>query len=142
MRPHFFAFCLLGLSIIMSSCSNVEREESPKTSPNNVVFMVMNRTGHNGPASMNCGRSPEAFEFTFISPNETFTRIISGDTQEFIGLEILEGERITVVVKDPQSKEELVSKSTLFEPSANGLPEGANPLIRLCPKDFLEFKYF
>ncbi len=102
----------------------------------------MNRTGHNGPASTNCGRSPETVEFTFITPTAKLIQLISGDTQVFVGLDIIEGERLTVVVKDPESKEELVSKSTLFNPTENMLPEGADPLIRLCPKDYLEFKYF
>ena len=81
-------------------------------------------------------------EFTFITPAGLLNMVVTGDSQKTVGLEISEGELLTVVVKDPESKDEFTSKSKLYTPSENEVPDGANPLIRLCPKDFLEFKYF
>ena len=142
MKSQFVLYCFLSYAMIISSCTSGEIDDTPNPSSEKISFMVMNRTGHNGPASLNCGGEPETVEFTFVTPAQKLIRLMSGDTQELVGLEIIEGERLTVMVKDPQSNEELVTKSTLFNPTENKLPEGADPLIRLCPKDFLEFKYF
>ena len=112
------------------------------TSDKLVSFAVWNRTGHNGNASLNCGGEAEAVEFTFVTPAEKFIQRISGDTQELVGLVIEEGQLLTVVVKDPVTQDELVSKSAIYSPSLNPVPAGGFPLIRLCPKDHLDFKYF
>ena len=142
MKSSIVLLCLICSGLFLASCVGEEMEERFSNDTEKVVFMVMNRTGHNGPASMVCGGEAETVEFTFVTPAEKLIQLITGDTQVLVGLEIQEGQRITVIVKDPVSKEELVSKSTLFNPVENNLPEGANPLVRLCPKTSLEFKYF
>jgi len=106
------------------------------------VFFVMNRTGHNGPLSQNCGTRPIQVLITFITPTKEEKHLLNGDTQARFTVAIDKGEKLTVQISDPNEERVFVTKGKIFPPPVCPAPVGYEPIIRICPETEIEFRDF
>ena len=127
---------------LFSSCKKTAIEADIPASNSGQLFLVVNNTGHNGPLSQNCGTKPELLEVTFITPSKEQTHLIKGDTRNRITVDIAKGERLTVRVAEPNEGKVLATKNKIFTPPECPIPLDYEPLIRICPKDAIEFRFF
>lgn len=144
MKSIHFYFIFLCILVLSSSCLKTEAEPEVDLTPDNSgqLFFVMNRTGHNGPLSTNCGTRPEQVLISISTPSKTEEYLFNGDTQGWVTVDIKKGERLTVRVAEPNEGKVLVSKSKIYTPPECPIPIDREPTIRICPKDQIEFRFF
>ncbi len=143
MKSIHFYFLSLCLLILGNACTKPETAEVAPTQDNSgQLFFVMNRTGHNGPLSANCGTRPEQVLLSITTPLKTEEYLFNGDTQGWITVDIKKGEKLTVQVSEPNEGKVLVTKGKIYNPPECPIPIDREPTIRICPKDQIEFKFF
>lgn len=130
-----FSVCLL----FFGGCQD-SKEELPKQDNSGVFFLVTNLTGHTFPPNDNVCGNAVVLIFELESDQETKEIVVMGDASEVIAINIVEGKRLKVRVREENGTITAQNNAVYKD-----IPEEEKILgyhsITVCPKDQIEFNF-